>query len=347
MLLHYRRETSTTARSSSEVDRICPEHFLNFLYCAFFGSVFVLVSCSSNHTLTPRTAKAMIDRANGATPLHYSANYGEIERIVAEPTIEDYTQGQYDQGSLKEKVKELIAAGYVVITRTEAKNVPAVAGEYTGTFGSSNETWLFAVNLSNVPNADTVTGSFSQVLQKGIKCRADGSVSGVVENSGQAHLHFEAHKGQGGLCNDWNWSGPLTITRSDRGVANGNCTGFWDIDSEYLNDKTRVDLKCDMHLPGSAPYIESKQYYYGFTPKFQSLIANLGQRTFIAGDFKLDDVTDLLLVPGMDSAATATEVGHVDYNPATKILTGQASMRVSRNAEFRKQPDGDWVLTGH
>jgi hypothetical protein len=313
-----------------------------FLCCAFLGGAFVLASCSSNHTLTPRTAKAMIVKANDTTPLHYSATYGEIERIVAEPTIEDYTQGQYAPGSSKEKVKELIAAGYVAITRTEAKSVPTVAGEYSGTFGPSNETWLLTANLSNVPNTDTVTGSFSQVLQRGIHCRADGSVSGVLENNGEAKLHFEASKGEGGMCTDWGWNGPLSITRSDHAAANGTCTGFWNI-----YNSTKVDLKCNMRLPASAPSIESKRYYYGFTPKFQSLVANPGQKTLIAGDFKLDEVTDLLLVPGMDSAATATEVGHVDYNPAAKILTGQASMQVSRNAEFRKQPDGDWVLTGH
>jgi hypothetical protein len=171
---------------------------LKLLYCAFFGGAFVLVSCSSNHTLTPRTAKAMIVKANDTTPLHYSATYGEIERIVAEPTVEDYTQGQYAPGSSKEKVKELIAAGYVAITRTEAKNVPTVSGEYSGTFGPSGETWLLTTNLSNVPNTDTVTGSFSQVLQRGIHCRADGSVSGVVENDGEATLHFEASRGEGG-----------------------------------------------------------------------------------------------------------------------------------------------------
>jgi hypothetical protein len=163
-----------------------------------------------------------------------------------------------------------------------------------------------------------------------------------LENNGEAKLHFEASKGEGGMCTDWGWNGPLSITRSDHAAANGTCTGFWNI-----YNSTKVDLKCNMRLPASAPSIESKRYYYGFTPKFQSLVANPGQKTLIAGDFKLDEVTDLLLVPGMDSAATATEVGHVDYNPAAKILTGQASMQVSRNAEFRKQPDGDWVLTGH
>ncbi|MHB1488204.1 MAG: hypothetical protein ACYCZM_11725 [Acidimicrobiales bacterium] len=314
-----------------------------FLYCAFLGGAFALASCSSNHTLTSRTAKNMIVKANRATPLHYFASYDEIEQTVVEPAIEDYTQGQYEPRSSKQKVKELIAAGYVGLTRTEAKKVPTVAGEYTGTLGPSNEKYAFTANLSNVPNTDTVTGSFSQTLLESINCRANGSISGVVENDGEAHLHLVAIKGQGGMCSAWDWNGPLAITISDRGAANGNCKGSINI-YEY---NTRVDLNCDMRFPASAPYIESNRYYYGFTPKFQNLVEDPGQKSLLAGDFQLDEVADLLLVPGMDSAATATEVGHIDYNPAATILTGQKSEQIRRNAEFRKQPDGEWVLTQH
>jgi hypothetical protein len=137
------------------------------------------------------------------------------------------------------------------------------------------------------------------------------------------------------------------MSKSDSTTLTGDCSGFWSVNNGYLQEDTHVNLKCNTRLQSPNPirsYIESKRFYYGFTTKFQTLVLEPAKKELLAGNFKIDEVNELLLVPGAESAATGTELGHVDYNAAAKILTGQASLSVKRLATFRKQPDGEGVL---
>jgi hypothetical protein len=115
-----------------------------------------------------------------------------------------------------------------------------------------------------------------------------------------------------------------------------------------LGQTTAVDLKCQMAFQAAVPpgsYVEATRFHYSYADKFKLLQKNPGQKTILAGNFTVDHVDNLLLVPGAESEATGTVLAHIDLNDAAGILYGKSSLQVTREATFRKQPDGNWVAT--
>src|SRR5713101_9493860 len=114
-----------------------------------------------------------------------------LEPLVIASTLENYAEGQYQPGSAKQKLKDLIAAGYVAQTK-ETKRVPIISGEYSGSYthpsvpgivNSPTELMNVTAKLENVPNTDAIQGSFVQVHTPS-GCRTSGQIVGVLEAEG-------------------------------------------------------------------------------------------------------------------------------------------------------------------
>jgi hypothetical protein len=69
--------------------------------------------CSNQRQLTPDSARKMIADALDAKAKPYTVSYAGLEPLLITSTLGNYTEGQYPPGSVKQKLRDLIAAGYV------------------------------------------------------------------------------------------------------------------------------------------------------------------------------------------------------------------------------------------
>ncbi len=295
-------------------------------------------ACSSQRQLTPETAKKMIANALQEQAKPYTISYAGLEPLVIASTLENYAEGQYQPGSAKQKLKDLIAAGYVAQTK-ETKRVPIISGEYSGSYTDHNVT----VKLENVPNTDTIQGSFAQVHTPS-GCHASGEIAGVLDAEGSGAIQFVYKRGGG--CYSSGGKGSVALTKADGATLRGSCDGYWSDNAAFGASGT---LTCQVVFHAPEPpkaYSETTRFHYSFGNKFTGLVVQPQQKLISAGSITIDKVERLLLGP-TDTMAMGQFVWHVDFNDAARIIDSKTATQGTGQAQFGKQPDGNWVLVNH
>jgi hypothetical protein len=85
------------------------------------------------------------------------------------------------------------------------------------------------------------------------------------------------------------------------------------------------------------------QYTYSFSSKLQNLLVP-SRNAVKTGHVEVDSVEQLLL--GVtDTMAQGQFKWHVHLNDVGQAVTHQSDLAGTGSAEFRKQPDGDWVVS--
>lgn len=83
-----------------------------------------------------------------------------------------------------------------------------------------------------------------------------------------------------------------------------------------------------------------KEYEYAFVPEVYNLAVS--EKAIKAGSIKIDRLENLILVNTVQ--AEATFYWHTDFNRVAQVLTGKVQQYGTGRVEFRKQPDGRWVV---
>lgn len=98
-----------------------------------------------------------------------------------------------------------------------------------------------------------------------------------------------------------------------------------------------------LNLQGAAGHgsIEQEQYQYGWSAKFP--IDALDGASLKLGHVEIDSCDDLLL-GSSDTNASCTVKWHVDLESAQKAVMGNERVSGTMRAQFRKQPDGKWLV---
>lgn len=88
--------------------------------------------------------------------------------------------------------------------------------------------------------------------------------------------------------------------------------------------------------------VSLRQYLYSFAPAFGGFIIRENS-TMNGGSIKIDKLDNLPLNDPV--RASARFYWHVDYNSAAQAITGNSQKSGVGIVNFRKQPDGKWVIT--
>jgi hypothetical protein len=172
--------------------------------------------------------------------------------------------------------------------------VPIISGENSGSYthpstpgivNSPAEFMNVTVQLENVPNTDTIQGSFTQVHTPS-PCQTSGEIAGVLDTDGSGAIQFVYKRGGG--CYSSGGRGTVSLTKADGATLRGNCDGYWSDNTAFGASGT---LKC--HLVFHAPqppkaFSETARFHYSFGDKFTGLIVQPQQKLISGGSISID-----------------------------------------------------------
>jgi hypothetical protein len=285
-------------------------------------------ACSSRKTLTPETAKAMIQefmekQDNAAMKAGMlMIDYSGFSKFVNQKSLIDYkTWTPPANNTEATQFQRLVKAG-LVTQAAQTTAFPNLTGNYEET-GAFN---LHPLTLSMQQGSSTIQGTCRYIIGvtdfKTQKPNAwcDGTVVGSLTANGAVELHF-------------------------RSTANFYCpiprTGMYNV--RQGADGIELTGPATLHGKGSPGTINVITYTYAFSPKFQTFV--VPPNRVKVGRYRVDAVENVLLTT--DVMAQANYKFHVDFNDV-----GEAIVNLHDNGPgngtitFRKQPDGEWVCVG-
>ena len=274
-------------------------------------AVVMLAGCSDSKTLTPSTARRLLEkraRAKGDATIDYSPTAA----LIGHKTFIDYQQEEFSGATPEGALHRLLRAGLAGQTVGKS-SYPNLTGVYEGR-GSIYES--FAISMR--PGSPLIDGTYKYDI-------CGGRISGTLHGDGSVTIN-SLGTGAWGECST-TLSRLFRVQQTNEGI---------NLVPDELNTHGFYGKG-----PSGAP-IELTTYEYTFLPKFLESVDVAG-KTLRGGPFQIDSVTNLLLGETA-TFATASFSWHVNYNAAGQAITGVAENHGTTHVTFRKQPDGTWVL---
>jgi len=297
--------------------------------------VMMFVAGCDSRNLTSSSARSLIqDRIDADNPMGETFNYVPYIRQAGfgAKTFTDYSQDQFEGTNPAAAMHRLLEAG-LLEKRTETQSYPNLTGSYEDmrTEHVTYYEWqhvryvttkdlvgLHPLTLSMQQGSMAISGNYTYAVNGGGHC--EGLVSGKVNADGGVDLEL---RNTGNYC-------PTEVNGYHK----------WDV---------QLVSAGGVKLIGPATVYNTKStgtstlttYRYLLTEKLKT--TSDGMVTI--GKFRVDSVTNLLL--DTDVSASAQYTWHVDYNNIGQAIMGKTSTSGTSSAEFRKQPDGNWVCVSH
>ncbi len=287
-------------------------------------------ACSSRKSLTPKTAKALIqefmekqDNAAMKAGMMTIDDSG-FSKFLNEKSLIDYktwTPPADDTEAIQ--FQRLVKAG-LVTQAAEAATFPNLTGNYE----TNGDYDFHPLALSMQQGSSSIQGTCRYVMDpKGFKTLARGSfcagtVVGHLTADGAIELHFRP-------TSDFYcpvpFAGTYDVNPGDDGIG--------------LEGPGRMRL----YRKGSPGTINLTTYTYAFSPKFQTFVVPPNQVK--VGRYRVDSVENVL--HAADGIAQANYKFHVDLNEVGEAIVNPRDNGSGRGTMmFHKQPDGEWICVG-
>jgi hypothetical protein len=288
--------------------------------------MFFAAGCSSNKNLTPSSA-GRLGLTFNYVPYLRQAGFGA-------KTFVDYNQNQVRETGSANAMHRLLEAG-LLEQRVETTSYPNLTGIYEdmGAKTVTHYDWahiryvstkkligLHPLTLSMQQGSTAISGSYTYTIGDDGDCK--GAVSGRVDADGGIDLDFR---------NTGSSYCPTPVDRHNK----------WNVQSVDGGGLKLVG-PVTVYNAKSVGIITLTTYRYLLTKKFDGITPD---GLVKIGQYHVDSVTNLLL--DTDVSAWGNYAWHIDYNEIGQAITGVKSTSGTGQAEFRKQPDGNWVCFSH
>ncbi len=294
--------------------------------------LLLVVGCSRSKELTPESAKAMIQAEIKAKKQVLALPLGGVDALFKETFFHNYATESFTVDEDGAAFQRMVKAGLLEASIQEITQLN-ISGAYEGIWTKCYNVH-FDINLDQFPAVSGVYKLESQGCWPGPR-RGEtfsGTLSGEIKPYDTILMRFSPR-----LLDSFEYA--RLNSNNIQPAGGGESTA---LTGQTLSGQTSWPIS--LSRSGHSPQLPVKEYQYLISPVLAAQMRS-ETKTVEAGEYTLDSVDDLLLVT--ETVAESGLSWHSKLNQVGSALSGETQVVGKGKAQFRKQPDGVWVLSAY